>query len=281
MEQQAYREQFETEDAHWWFEGRRAVIWALLDRADLTAPNGGLRILDAGCGTGRNLIEFASLGDARGIDSSPDAIDFCRRRGVMGATEGRLESLPFDDGSFDLILATDVLEHIEDDQSVMRELRRVAAPGAHLLATVPAYRGCGASTTPPTTISADTRCATLRERLRAEGWDAAEWSYFNTALLPPIAAVRTLARRRPPADGRPDLKLTPPMLNRLLGAPMNLEAAMIRRGARLPAGVSIGLVCRAGPLSARRQGPAAQAVPAAPPAARPEAGARGGTAVTA
>ena len=39
MEQQAYREQFELEDAHWWFEGRRAVIWALLDRAGLTAPN--------------------------------------------------------------------------------------------------------------------------------------------------------------------------------------------------------------------------------------------------
>ena len=140
MEQQAYREQFETEDAHWWFEGRRAVIWALLDRAGLAASAGGLRILDAGCGTGRNLIEFGPLGDARGIDSSPEAIEFCRRRGVLGATEGRLESLPFDDGSFDLILATDVLEHIEDDQSVMRELRRVAAPGACLLATVPAYR---------------------------------------------------------------------------------------------------------------------------------------------
>ncbi|MGZ4254273.1 MAG: hypothetical protein ACXVR2_13580, partial [Solirubrobacteraceae bacterium] len=115
----------------------------------------------------------------------------------------------------------------------------------------------------------------LRERLRAEGWETAEWSYFNTALLPPIAAVRTLARRRSPTDGRPDLKLTPPTLNKLLLAPMKGEAAMIRRGARLPAGVSIGLVCQTGPVSAHCPGPAAQASPAAPRAARPGAGARG------
>ena len=276
MEQQAYREQFETEDAHWWFEGRRAVIWALLDRAGLTGSDGGLRILDAGCGTGRNLIEFGSLGDARGIDSSPEAIDFCRRRGVLGATEGRLEGLPFEDAAFDLILATDVLEHLEDDRSVMRELRRVAAPGAHLLATVPAYSWLWSQHDAAHHHFRRYTLRDLRERLRAQGWEAVEWSYFNTALLPPIAAVRTLGRRRPPTDGRPDLKLTPPALNRLLLTPMNLEAAMIRRGARLPAGVSIGLVCKAAPVSAPRQAPAAQASPAAPPTARPEAGARGG-----
>jgi len=275
LEQQAYREQFETEDAHWWFEGRRAVIWALLHRAGLTATGGGLRILDAGCGTGRNLIEFGPLGDARGIDSSPEAIDFCRRRGVLGATEGRLESLPFDDGSFDLILATDVLEHIEDDRSVMRELRRVAAPGACLLATVPAYRWLWSQHDDAHHHFRRYTLRDLRKRLRAHGWETVEWSYFNTALLPPIAAVRTLGRRRPPSDGRPDLKLTPPALNRLLLGPMTLEAAMIRRGARLPAGVSIGLVCQAGPVTARRSAPAAQASRVAPQAAHPEAGAHG------
>jgi SAM-dependent methyltransferase len=275
LEQQAYREQFELEDAHWWFEGRRAVIWALLDRAGLTAPGEGLRILDAGCGTGRNLIEFGRLGDARGIDSSPEAIEFCRRRGVGGATEGRLEGLPFEDGAFDLILATDVLEHIEDDRSVMRELRRVAAPGGRLLATVPAYRWLWSQHDDAHHHFRRYTLRDLRERLRAEGWEAAEWSYFNTALLPPIAAVRTLGRRRPPSDGRPDLKLTPPALNRLLLAPMQAEAAMIRRGARLPAGVSIGIVCKTAELSAPRSAPAAQASHAAPQAAHPEAGVHG------
>ena len=275
MEQQAYREQFELEDAHWWFEGRRAVIWALLERTGLTAAGRRLQILDAGCGTGRNLLEFGSLGEARGVDSSPDAIEFCRRRGIAGASEARLEALPFDQGSFDLIFATDVLEHLRDDRSVMHELRRVASPDAHLLATVPAYQWLWSQHDDAHHHFRRYTLRALRERLRAEGWETVEWTYFNTVLLAPIAAVRTLARRRPPADGRPDLKLTPPALNGLLLAPMKLEAAMIRRGARLPAGVSIGLVAKATAVSGPRPEPAAQIFPEARSAARPGAGARG------
>ena len=73
MEQYTYREQFELEDEHWWFGGRRAVIWSLLRRAGISGP---VRLLDAGCGTGRNLIEFGSLGTAEGVDTSLEAIEF-------------------------------------------------------------------------------------------------------------------------------------------------------------------------------------------------------------
>lgn len=247
MEQHAYREQFELEDTHWWFQGRRAVIRALLGRAGTA---GDLQLLDAGCGTGRNMLEFAALGSVQGVDPSPDAIEFCRRRGLEAVREGRLESLPFEDGSFDLILATDVLEHIRDDRVALRELRRVAAPQGRLLVTVPAYRWLWSQ---HDTIHHHFRRYTLtalRQRLLATGWAPFAWSYFNSLLLPPIAAVRLLGRRRPARDGeRPDLKLTPPALNRLLEQPMRAEAALIGRGVRLPAGVSIGVVAVAGARS--------------------------------
>ncbi|MEO8966766.1 MAG: class I SAM-dependent methyltransferase [Solirubrobacteraceae bacterium] len=239
MEQQAYREQFELEDTHWWFAGRRAVIWALLRRAG-TPP--GARMLDAGCGTGQNLIEYGRLGTATGVDFSADAIDFCRQRGLDGATQGRLEALNFDAASFDLILATDVLEHLEDDLAAMRELRRVAAPGARLLVTVPAYRWLWSQ---HDTAHHHFRRYTqrqLRRRLASTGWRPIVSSYFNSVLLPPIATVRLLARRHPERAERPDLKLTPPLLNAVLESPMRLEAGLIERGARLPAGVSIGVV---------------------------------------
>lgn len=239
MEQQAYREQFELEDTHWWFAGRRAVIWALLRRAGTPT---GVRMLDAGCGTGHNLIEYGRLGTATGVDFSPDAIEFCRRRGLDGATQGRLEALAFDDASFDLILATDVLEHLDDDLAAMRELRRVAAPGAHLLVTVPAYRWLWSQ---HDTAHHHVRRYALRElrrRLAQTGWRPLHSSYFNSVLLPPIAAVRLLARRHPDSAERPDLKLTPPLLNAALELPMRIEAAVIERGGRLPAGVSIGVV---------------------------------------
>ena len=133
MEDEIYQQLYDLEDGHWWFRGRRAVLWALMRRAGLPDRP---RILDAGCGTGRNLAEFGALGTAQGVDPSPSAIEFCRRRGLTGVEAAGIEALPFGDGSFDLILATDVLEHVERDDLAASELRRVAAPGALLVVTV-------------------------------------------------------------------------------------------------------------------------------------------------
>jgi SAM-dependent methyltransferase len=237
LDQQAYREHFETEDEHWWFEGRRAVIWALLRANQIAGP---LRLLDAGCGTGRNMIEFGSLGEVRGVDFSADAIAFCAQRGITGATQGTVEQMPFDDGSFDLLLATDVIEHLDDDVAALAELRRVAAPGARLVVTVPAYRWLWGAHDEAHHHKRRYTLTRLRSSLAAGGWRPLTATYFNTLLLAPIAAVRLLSHD---GDAHRDLQRTPPALNRALRAPMLLEAALIERGARLPAGVSIGAVC--------------------------------------
>jgi SAM-dependent methyltransferase len=249
LEQQAYREQFELEDEHWWFRGRRAVIWALLARAGVSGPgrviSGPLRVLDAGCGTGRNLLEFGVLGSVTGVEISSEAIEFCAARGIHGITQAPIESMPFADGSFDLVLTTDVIEHLADDRVALTELHRVAAPGASLLATVPAYRWLWG---PHDEIYHHVRRYTLtslRDSLAASGWTPLVYSYFNSLLLAPVAAVRLAARaRHAKPDQRLDVNLTPPALNRVLVGPMEFEAALIKRGVRFPAGVSIGIVCR-------------------------------------
>jgi SAM-dependent methyltransferase len=241
LEEHAYREQFRLEDAHWWFVGRRAVLWSLLSRAGLPEH---VRILDAGCGTGRNLREFAVLGAAQGVDPSAEAIEYARCRGVHGITEAGLEQLPFADASFDLILATDVLEHVEREADALGELRRVAAPGGRLLITAPAYRWLWSQHDDVHHHFRRYTMRSLRRTVRASGWEPIVRSYFNTLLLPPIALVRVLARADAPANGRADLELTPGPLNRLLEQPMRLEAALIARGVRLPAGVSVAMVCR-------------------------------------
>jgi SAM-dependent methyltransferase len=135
MEDWTYQEHFDMEDRHWWFRSRRRVIWALIHRAQ---PRSSPRILDAGCGTGRNLMDFQSLGPAEGVDLSREAIDFCQRRGLHGVREAPIEELPYEDARFDLLFATDVIEHLPDDGPALTELRRVAAPGASLIITVPA-----------------------------------------------------------------------------------------------------------------------------------------------
>jgi SAM-dependent methyltransferase len=231
------------EDRHWWFRSRRRVLWALVRRAELdTSP----RILDAGCGTGRNVVEFSRLGPTEGIDLSPQAVAFCHRRGLNGVRQAALEALPFEDGRFDLVLATDVLEHIEDDGPPLAELRRVAGPKGRVLITVPAYQWLWSRHDTSWQHFRRYTLGRLRDRVRANGLEPVVETYFYASILPPVAMVRTFQRLRgePEGDAPSDLHLSPGYLDRLLEMPVRGEARLIERGGSLPAGVSVGMVCR-------------------------------------
>jgi SAM-dependent methyltransferase len=241
LDEWRYRELYEMEDRHWWFRGRRAVIWSLMRRAGLPpAP----RILDAGCGTGRNLVEFGRLGEAEGVDASEDAVAFCRRRGLDGVRRALLDELPYDDGRFGLILATDVIEHLDDDRRALAELRRVAGTGARLVLTVPAYSWLWSEHDVSMHHRRRYTLGRLQRRVGEAGWRPLVRSYFFSVLLPAVAVVRTV-RRLAPGRRRSDLTLAPAALGRALELPVLAEAKLIERGVRLPAGVSVGMVCTA------------------------------------
>ena len=241
MEEHVYHHLRALEDAHWWFRGRRAVIWALLGNLRLPAAP---RILDAGCGTGGNLAEFGRLGPAAGVDPSAVAVELCRERGLDGVVCGRIEEMPFADGSFDLLMATDVLEHVEDDRRAATELRRVAAPDSRLIITVPAYRWLwGQHDDTHHHVRRYTR-RELHAVLSEAGWKPIRETYFNTILLVPIALVRMLRRGRLRPGARSDYDLSGGPLNSGLTLPMRAEAWLLARGGRLPAGVSIAMLCR-------------------------------------
>lgn len=239
LRQAAYTEHYEAEERHWWFRGRWAVVQALLAHTPLPQKP---RILDAGCGTGGNLKRYARIGEATGVDPSPEAVRYCRERGLESVRQAGLEELPFEDGSFDLIAATDVLEHVAAEAEALRELWRVATPHGALLLTVPAYMWLWSNE--DERLHHQRRYTRRRLRLAVEraGWEPLIATYFNSILLPPIVAARLLPRR--PGDDKADLDRTPAVLDGPLSLPMRIEARLIRSGLRLPAGISIGIVCR-------------------------------------
>jgi SAM-dependent methyltransferase len=251
MEEWRYRELYELEDRHWWFRSRRRVLWALLRRAGLPPSP---RILDAGCGTGRNLVEFGGLGEAEGVDFSSDAVSFCRLRGLERVRQAPLEELPFESGRFDLALAADVIEHLDDDRRALAELRRVSAAGGRLVATVPAYAWLWSRHDESLHHKRRYTAARLGAALRAAGWEPEVATYFFSAVLPGVAAVRAFRRGQADGNGESDLSLTSAPVGRLLELPTIAEAKLIERGARLPAGVSLGVVARAvgAPVTAAR-----------------------------
>ena len=90
----------------------------------------GVRVLDAGCGEGVIVEEYAGRIDIIGLDAN-----YASERVV----EGSVTALPFPDGSFDRALCLDVLEHLtyEDQPRALAELHRVIRPGGELFVSVP------------------------------------------------------------------------------------------------------------------------------------------------
>jgi SAM-dependent methyltransferase len=92
------------------------------------------RILDLGCGTGWLADSFESY---VGVDASPEAVEAARRLGRDVRVGTLDEPLPFDEGAFDGVILKDVLEHVPDPVSVVREARRLLRPGGRTFASSP------------------------------------------------------------------------------------------------------------------------------------------------
>jgi SAM-dependent methyltransferase len=191
------------------------------------------------------MVEFGGLGPVEGVDLSRHAVEFCQRRGLTGVREAAIEEMPFEDGRFDLVLATDVIEHLRDDGPALDELRRVTAPGGRIVITVPAYRWLWSRHDASWHHFRRYTRRGLTARVRAHGWQPTVGTYFYSTMLPPVAAVRMYQRLRANGNGdaRSDLHLSPGALDRWLELPVRGEAELIERGLSLPAGVSVGMVC--------------------------------------
>ena len=241
------RAMIDNEDRHWWYRGRRRIVLDELARLGLGRD---ARVLDAGCGSGRLLDELTRFGPVSGLELDADAVAVARRRGHEDVHVGAVEQLPWPDETFDLVTCLDVVEHTPDDRATLLELRRVLRPGGWLLVTVPAYQWLWSRH--------DVVCRHYRRydrrMLRAAaaeaGFKVERTTSFNTLLLPPAAAVRLAQRlRRRPEDASDephtsDVELTPEWLSPVLELPLRIEAAWLRRGRTLPAGLSLLAVLR-------------------------------------
>jgi SAM-dependent methyltransferase len=110
-------------------------------------------LLDLGCGFGRHAYEAARRGarviafdyaeaELKEVRNTFGAMATAREVGaasLAGAVQGDGTLLPFADGAFDRIIASEVLEHIDDDRAALDELARVLRPGGTIAVTVPAW----------------------------------------------------------------------------------------------------------------------------------------------
>lgn len=242
MEKDFYSEYFRIEDKHWWFVGRRRLLLRVIDKLVRSRP-GRLQILDLGCGTGTMLQYLARFGDAQGADADEEAVRFCHLRGVGRVTRLQGEVLPFPDRTFDLVTMLDVLEHIEDDAHMLREVRRILREDGFLVMTVPAFKFLWGAQDEISHHKRRYRSSEVRSRVEGAGFRVKRLSYFNSLLFPPAAAIRLLRRFRPgkreSGQIKSDFTMTEPgRLNEILATVFSIESLLISR-MNFPFGISI------------------------------------------
>jgi SAM-dependent methyltransferase len=232
----------QAEDRHWWYRGRRKVLDGVIAGLGLPADP---RILDAGCGSGRFMVELSKLGLVTGVELSDTSVALARQRELGEVVAGSVLEMPFADGSFDLAVSLDVIEHLEDDLAALRELRRTVAPGGALLVTVPAYQWLWSGHDEINHHHRRYTRRSLQQVAERAGWHQSRTTYFNSLLLPVAILLRVLDRvSTKTTESSLDLWVPPEPVNWVLERPLTLEAALIARGGRIPAGLSLLAVFR-------------------------------------
>lgn len=229
------------EDVSFWFRSRnRLLTWALA-RFFPAARD----VLEIGCGTGYVLSGWrAAFPQLRlsGSELFEEGLAHARRR-LPDVSFIQLDARELaDTDAWDVIGAFDVLEHIDDDEQVLRRLHRAVRPGGGILVTVPQH--------PCLWGPADEYACHERRYTRAELVEKVSASGFRVqhvtswvSLLLPLLVVSRWRERRHAADYRPLAEhAEAARLGRVLESVMQAELGMVRRGASLPAGGSLMLV---------------------------------------
>lgn len=232
MRPDEYAAMYAVEDDHWWYTGMRRVAGALLNSC-IDGRRGRLDILDAGCGTGGNSAYLRSYGRVTGIDFAAEALRFACERPGLRLARASVESLPFADASFDLVLSNDVLCHlgVMNDTLAVRELARVLRPGGVLFLQLPAYQWLRSHHDEAVHTGHRYTTREIRALLRAGGLRVRRITHANGVFLPAAAAWRVLSRLRPGRDTseRSDVRPVVGPVNALMRRALTLEASLLAR----------------------------------------------------
>lgn len=139
MEIPEYEKMYILEEKHWWFRGKRKLIETLLS---LESKGNELKILDLGCGTGSNALflkPYTARGELIGVDNSTHAINYANKRNYSQLFCKKVEDLTeFSEGYFNVIIAADYLELIENDMLILQKTWGLLKENGLLIITVPA-----------------------------------------------------------------------------------------------------------------------------------------------
>ncbi|ARM87426.1 SAM-dependent methyltransferase protein [Rhizobium sp. CIAT894] len=226
-----------------WFRARNRLITDLVRRYFVKSQ----RALEVGCGTGfvltalREALPQAVLcGSEIYLNGLPYARERLKGAGQLFQMDAR--DLPFH-GEFDLLCAFDVLEHIDEDELVLRQMAQALRADGGVLLAVPQHPGLWSRNDDLAFHKRRYRRGELEQKCAAAGLDVIFSTSFVTSLLPVFALQRATRSRSKDHDPARELQL-PRFVDRSFEMLLDGERQLIRLGVRLPAGGSRFVVAR-------------------------------------
>jgi len=234
----------QVEKKHWWNCSRRDFIYKLI-HANKTDK--GIKILDIGCSTGILIEELFKLTNAEifGIDVSDNAINACRERGLINTRVMNGEKLDFEDSTFDIVIASDCLEHINDDRKALMEWHRVLKNQGKLIIFVPALMSIWSELDHISNHYRRYGRNELRLKLKNSKFKINRISFWNSLFFLPTFLIRLyygIIRTKTKMEGYNRLQLPNPFLNRLLFSILKIENNILTKY-NMPIGVSLFAIC--------------------------------------
>ena len=226
-----------AEPWHFWFQSRRRLVLATIRRFYPKAR----RVLDVGCGTGFVLSGIRDQDPSillSGCEVDADMLRTARRRMPdANLFEATAEGLPYVE-EFDVIMALDVLEHIDRDEEALRSMLQALKPGGGLIVTVPQHPALWSAVDDFSHHRRRYTRGELRDKLRRAGFRVRRFTSMFAVTLPLQVGSRLVKRRRAEFDPAAELRLSRPV-NALLTVAMRVESGVISAGLSLPIGGSL------------------------------------------
>jgi|Deesub1362A_J573_1020465.scaffolds.fasta_scaffold01997_5 SAM-dependent methyltransferase len=215
-----------------WFKAKNELIEILLNKLELSKR---ARILNVGAGTGEEMPILNRRGDVYVIDKNPNVIELIPQEFCIEKKVTDVCNMHYPQGMFDLVVAFDVLEHVEDDMLAIKEIYRVLNKNGYFVFTVPAFNCL---------YSLHDRNLQHFRRYNKRAiknllidFECIELRYWMFTLFMPIALQRMLERRKHESIIH-NIKL-PKLINDFLYYLLKMENYLIGHGVILPVGITI------------------------------------------
>jgi len=235
-----YKNYFRLEKNNWLFRVRRNLIYSIFEEYNI---KNDMRILDYGCGSGFIVGQLQARGyDACGTDISREAVEYGTSQGIKNLYPTNGVEVDFSDGSFDLILAMDVVEHINEDNLVIKEFERLLKPNGRLIITVPAYQWMWGV---QDEVSHHFRRYSMSSMAKLLSFfpnlSVLRKTYFNTFLFPAVVLVRLTSKWFNIKNRESDFDVSDNFLNPIFYLIFNTEIKILKFF-NYPFGVSILII---------------------------------------